>query len=350
VIRSVEGLDRQALILLCAGMRMANGPATPLGPGAWASFHTALQAAGKTPGELLGLTAEQIAEQVGLGEDQAARVAALLGRGGPIAIELERLASRGIWTSTLLDETYPSKLRDRLANKVPPLLFGAGDIGIANQGGIAIIGSRDADSDALEFTASLAKAAARGGLTVISGAARGIDSTAMSGALDEGSAVGVLADALESRIREPQVRLWLADGQLCLVTPYAPDSAFSVGAAMGRNKLIYAMSDVALVVSASEGRGGTWSGAVEALASGWAPVLVRRADAAPAGNLRLIERGAHAFAEVVPESITLADLQGMIGVGASSRKGGEAASADPLQDTLFGEPQPISITRTARTR
>jgi predicted Rossmann fold nucleotide-binding protein DprA/Smf involved in DNA uptake len=37
--------------------------------------------------------------------------------------------------------------------------------------------------------------------------------------------------------------------RLVLVTPYRPDHGFSVGAAMGLNKIIYGASDYAVVVS-----------------------------------------------------------------------------------------------------
>jgi DNA processing protein len=344
-----EAADRQALILLCAGTRMADGPAAPLGPVAWSNLYASLLAAGRTPGELLGLGAQEIAQRVELAEEQAARVAALLSRGGPMAIELERLASRGIWISTLLDETYPPNLRDRLGDGAPPLLFGAGDTGIATRGGLAIIGSRNSDEKALEFAKGVARAAARGGVTVVSGAARGVDSAAMHGALDHGgSVVGVLADTLEKRIREPQVRTWLADDLLCLITPYAPSNSFSVGAAMGRNKLIYAISDAALVVSASEGTGGTWSGATEALKSDWVPVLVRQGDGLPAGNQRLIDRGARPFAQVAPDSLNLATLHAILAKGDATQGLTEPVVADRVQETLFEGPEPIAATGSSK--
>ena len=59
-----------------------------------------------------------------------------------------------------------------------------------------------------------------------------------------------------------------------MVSPYHPTAGFSAGAAMGRNKLVYALSDVAVVVSSGQASGGTWTGASEALKAGWVPVLV----------------------------------------------------------------------------
>ncbi|HRR34848.1 MAG TPA: hypothetical protein P5026_12155, partial [Kiritimatiellia bacterium] len=47
--------------------------------------------------------------------------------------------------------------------------------------------------------------------------------------------------------------------------PYYPEAGFSVGTTMGRNKLIYALADYGLVVSADFKKGGTWEGAQEEL-------------------------------------------------------------------------------------
>ena len=63
------------------------------------------------------------------------------------------------------------------------------------------------------------------------------------------------------------------EGLATLVSPFEPSTGFSAGAAMARNKLIYALADVAVVVSSAVGEGGTWSGADEALKGGWVPVL-----------------------------------------------------------------------------
>ena len=57
----------------------------------------------------------------------------------------------------------------------------------------------------------------------------------------------------------------LMDGRLVLACPYDPAARFQVGQAMQRNKLIYALSDAALVVNSDYGKGGTWTGATEQL-------------------------------------------------------------------------------------
>ena|ERR1051326_40021 len=61
---------------------------------------------------------------------------------------------------------------------------------------------------------------------------------------------------------------------------------------MGRNKMIYGLSEFAIVVSSDHQTGGTWAGAVEALRAGWCPVFVRSGAEVPKGNEELIKRGA----------------------------------------------------------
>ena len=131
----------------------------------------------------------------------------------------------------------------------------------------------------------------------MSGGARGTDRLAMGAALDAGGiAFGVLADSLERTVRQPDLRQLLLDGQLVLLTPYAPTAGFSVGAAMGRNKVIYGLADYAVVVSSDHQTGGTWAGAVEALKAGWCPVFARDGAAVPKGNRELLKLGAAAAA------------------------------------------------------
>src|SRR5438093_8413760 len=67
---------------------------------------------------------------------------------------------------------------------------------------------------------------------------------------------------------------------------------FTVGTAMSRNKLIYALSRTTLVVCAEEDKGGTWSGAIEALQKQITTVAVWMGPGAGSGNAKLARRGA----------------------------------------------------------
>ena len=111
-----------------------------------------------------------------------------------------------------------------------------------------------------------------------------------------GLVVGVLAESLERRIRAVETRALIAEERLALVSPYGADGSFSIGTAMGRNRLIYCLADAAIVAAAAEGEGGTWAGATEALDARWVPVYVRVSASAPSGNRALADRGAIPFA------------------------------------------------------
>ena len=103
-----------------------------------------------------------------------------------------------------------------------------------------------------------------------------------------GQVVGVLADALERSV----TRRGVAGGQICLVTPYPPSTPFSVGNAMGRNKIIYGLSRCTIVVASDHETGGTWAGATEALKNGYGRVAAWTGPGSGTGNSALVERGA----------------------------------------------------------
>ena len=180
-----------------------------------------------------------------------------------------------------------------LADRLARLLYAVGDPALLTGELLGIVGSRNV-TDAV---AGVARAAAAGavdaGLGVASGAAKGVDRSAMSTALEAGgTVVGVLADSLARMTRDVEVRRAVADGRLCLCTPYKPTAGFSVANAMGRNKLIYALSRATLVVAADAEQGGTWAGAAEALRRSTAPVIVWTGAGAGTGNALLVGRGA----------------------------------------------------------
>ncbi len=192
-----------------------------------------------------------------------------------------------------LDEDYPAPLRDRLGRTAPPLLYVVGDTHLLRAAMLGIVGARDVSEPGAEAARQAAAEAVRNDHGVVSGGAKGVDRLAMVAALEAGGvAVGVLADSLLRATRDADVRRLLADGRLTFCTPYNPTAGFSVANAMGRNKLIYALSRATLVVAADTEKGGTWAGAVEALRKSIAPVLVWAGHGAGEGNARLASLGA----------------------------------------------------------
>jgi DNA processing protein len=227
------------------------------------------------------------------------RFDALLGRGFLLSHAVDRWASRSIWVVSRADPTYPRRLKTRLREEAPPILYGCGDAALLENGGLAVVGSRHVDQALTEYTEELGRTVAAAKRSIVSGAAKGIDKAAMHGALQGGGTViGVMADSLERAALARDNREALMDGRLVFISAYDPAAGFNVGHAMNRNKAIYALADAALVVTADFEKGGTWAGAIEQLERlRLVPVFVRNGPDAGRGNSALVQRGARPWPE-----------------------------------------------------
>lgn len=244
--------------------------------------------------ELPGMTAASIAERTGDAE-LSDRVATLLDAGTGLAVALEELEARGIRLLPYGDEAYPALLRDRLRDAAPPMLYVAGPVAWLTTALIGVVGSRSVDEAGAQVARGVAQVAARHGAGIVSGGAKGVDLLSMDAANQAGvPSVGVTAEGLERAGRRRELRGAVAEGRLLLVSPYAPGAGFSVGSAMGRNKLIYGLAVDTLVVAADHDTGGTWAGAKEALGRGFGAVAVWSSAGGGPGNRPLIELGATA--------------------------------------------------------
>ena len=285
--------DEEAVLLACSGLVQVRGrELRPLGPKGWSSLRRHAQDVDLERGDLVGLSAADLEERLGIPAEKAAQLAGLFERRGQLAFELERLGRLGIWHTTVESEDYPGRLLERLGSTAPPVLFGLGQRELLDLEGLAVVGSRDAPTSAVEIARAAGVQAAQQGWATVTGGARGVDRESMRGAFEAGGTViGVTADGLERHLRDAALRTAITQGRATYLSPSRPDAPFSVGNAMGRNKLIYCLASVALVVHSEDGNGETWSGASEALKAGWVPVFVHDAGASVAGNEALIRRG-----------------------------------------------------------
>ncbi|MHB1355001.1 MAG: DNA-processing protein DprA [Anaerolineae bacterium] len=289
--------DSQAILLLCSHLGLApNSDPAPLTLKDWNPLTKKLQAASLRPGALLGFSSSDLRLRLELDDTQTERISSLLQRSGSLAIELERMASLGIHALTRADAEYPARYRQRLKESAPSVLFYAGERLLLGQPGIAVVGSRQLDEAGQSCADFVGNTCAMSSLILYSGGARGVDTISMNAALRaRGQVVGILADSLEKAVREPDVRAALGRGDLCLATPFSPNAPFSVGTAMGRNKLIYTLADYAIVVASDMEKGGTWAGASEALRARWIPIFVLDHPSMPEGNKGLLQKGALSF-------------------------------------------------------
>jgi len=166
--------------------------------------------------------------------------------------EAEEMGAR---VMTLPDPDYPALLHT--IGEPPPVIFLLGNCGLLDCPAVAIVGSRDHSPYGAEVCRTLATAAARRGIVVISGMARGLDAVGHLAALDAGGAtIGVLGNGLG--VVYPAANRALYErvaAQGLLITEFPPGERPSVYTFPRRNRLISALARVTVVVEAASGSG-----------------------------------------------------------------------------------------------
>ena len=103
---------------------------------------------------------------------------------------LEAVSASGCSLVGTMDAAYSRLLKQ--IHDPPAVLFVKGNPALLDRYCIAVVGSRNASAQANRFTRWLAAELARAGLVVVSGLARGIDSSAHRGALETGHTIAVV--------------------------------------------------------------------------------------------------------------------------------------------------------------
>jgi DNA processing protein len=103
---------------------------------------------------------------------------------------LQRLGARLVCWG---EPTYPSGLM--AVEDAPPILTVLGRAELLRSSIVAVVGARNASANGRRFCRDLAAALGQGGITVVSGLARGIDAAAHLGALETGSVAVVAGGA-----------------------------------------------------------------------------------------------------------------------------------------------------------
>lgn len=311
--------NTQAILLLTAPLIVgrAAGSERPLTAAQYGRLAARLREIGHTPGDFLTESADALLRECASIADLE-QMRRLLARGFLLSQAVERWSARAIWVISRADPAYPRRLKKCLGTAAPAVLYGCGEAGLLDAGGLAVVGSRHVDDTLLAYAEAVGRLAADARRAIVSGGARGIDEAAMRGAITHGGrAIGILADGLEKAALKAHYREALRERRLVLVSPYDPSAGFHVGHAMQRNKLIYALSDAALVVNADSDKGGTWAGAKEQLDKlNFVTVYVRQAGARSPGLEALRQSGA----ELWPEPRAADELVAALAPTAAARR------------------------------
>ncbi|MGK7877606.1 MAG: DNA-processing protein DprA [Xenococcaceae cyanobacterium] len=337
--------DTQAMLLLCASFcQNRQTEPQPLTLGEYNILAGWLRENDMTPADLLHSTFKNRLPKITIDKLDSNRLAALLERGLMLSLAVEKWTNQGLWILGRSDAQYPKRLKQKLRYLAPAILYGVGNTELLSQGGLAIVGSRDVDEEGLNYTQRVAQTCVRQGIQVVSGGARGVDQASMLGALEAGgTVVGVLADSLAKAAVARKYRAGIKEGRLALISAYEPNVRFHAGNAMRRNKYIYALADFALVVSSSVQKGGTWTGAVEALEKiKNVPVLVRMQGNVPEGNRQLVKKGAKPF----PDFPWIHPLRELVATASSEVEQAEAKRKDETK-VVVQQPSILSSTNTS---
>lgn len=251
-------LNTQAILLLTAPLIAGRVTPSPdlLSPDEYKQLARLLRDIERMPADLVSPGAAELFSACRPVIDEE-RLQRLMGRGFLLSQAVERWQARAIWVISRADAQYPRRLKARLREDAPAVIYGCGDIALLETGGLAVVGSRHVDDPLIDYTVAVGRLAAQAGRTVVSGGAQGVDQAAMRGALAAGGhAVAVLADGLEKAAMTREHRNPLIGGHLVLISPHDPGAGINAGHVLQRNRLIHGLADAVLVVSADLGKGG----------------------------------------------------------------------------------------------
>lgn len=338
VSSSLSATAQATLLLTSYFSTTSSENAKPLTNAEWGRFALWLKEKSITPADLLVNDPKVLLHGWYDARISVDRIVQLLNRGHSLAIAMEKWQRAGLWVVTRSDPEYPWRLKQRLKTDSPPVLFGCGNRTLLNAGGLAVIGSRNANCADLMFTNEVGVKAALERIAIVSGGARGVDETAMLGAMKQGGdVIGVMADSLLKAATSSKWRKGLMDGHAVLVSPFYPEAGFSAGNAMARNKYIYCLADISLVIHSGK-KGGTFNGAEENLKKVWVPLWVKYTTDKDAANADLVAKGGR-WLDADAETLTIADLMRIEGVCANlvEEEQVDLFSSMPTQPELLAE-------------
>ena len=164
------------------------------------------------------------------------QVKKLLDGGFALALAQEQFSTRAIGAVSLFDEGYPDRLKQKMGNAAPLVLFYCGDLELASQPSIGVVGPRDVSSEMEEYAWKTGMVIESEGYVLVSGNAEGVDKEAMRGALegDTGKAMAVVSgNLIETAMNREHTKY---HGRELLLAPFSPYTGFTASNAMGRNK------------------------------------------------------------------------------------------------------------------
>ncbi|MBA3497963.1 MAG: DNA-protecting protein DprA [Gemmatimonadales bacterium] len=248
-------------------------------------------------------------------------------------------AADGVGAEILLpeDAAFPAQLRT--IPDPPPVLFAVGNIALLERPALAVVGSRNHTAYGETVARTASAQAARAGLVIVSGMARGLDAVAHSAALDAGgTTIGVLGNGIGVIYPSANRALYerVATRGL-LLTEFPPGERPHAGSFPRRNRLISGLARATLVVEAAVGSGALIT-AGAALDQGREVLAVPGpiTSATSSGCNRLIRDGATPYLEPVDLFAHYPEVDFV------AEEASDASALRPLPDTLTADERRIA--------
>lgn len=222
-----------------------------IGPATLKEIYEAINPLGVALSDLFTLTPKELSEEFNFTDKITQAFASA-------ALEFEKVEDdylngleAGIRPIIFFDDTYPHLLRERMGNGLPAILYLYGNSDLLKKPGVAILADNQISDKGEMIAYQAAKQLVQHQLQIISGLARGGDMIAHRAALEQGgSTIAVLPHGLFSLTPPELLKDLLPSDNMLFVSPFYPDTEYSVFNAFNRNRLICAMSLAAYIIEA----------------------------------------------------------------------------------------------------
>jgi DNA processing protein len=270
---------------------------------------------------------------------------------------LQELSRKNIDTLTILDDDYPSLLRE--LPQAPWVLYLLGNRKLLSTKCLAIVGTRKASTYGRRVTEQLSRELAQAGWTIVSGMAAGIDGIAHQSVLaGGGNTIAVLGTGIDEIYPKFHYKLYkqiIKSG--LVISEYPPGTSGHPGLFPQRNRIISGLSFGTVVVEAAD-RSGSLITAEFSMEQGREVFAVPGPIQSPGskGTLSLIQQGAkcvgsvHDILEELPkwktESLaeTKQEVATTIALTETEEKILTFLTDDPIQITILMERTADQIT------
>jgi len=157
------------------------------------------------------------------------------------------LTARDIYTSTVVDDDYPTLLEE--LNDPPPIFFYRGSLVSNDEKTIAIVGTSNAGSEGIAQSVLLTQSLAEADISIVSGLHAGIESSVHIGAIKAGGKTYAVLDSGFDHVlpEENQPLAVEIVKQGALISEYPPETEYSDNLIEARNRLIVGLSGAVVI-------------------------------------------------------------------------------------------------------